>query len=281
MKNGTGDMNGYELSRSWFDFSFENPDICTTNHHALFYWVCEKWNRVGQKEKFSLPSDEAMEALSIKSKSTFYKILHDLVEWKWLIVVSESKNQHTAKVVSLNKKMIKHTNGTRTALDQAINRHSLGTVPIIEQGNNGIKEQENKVPQQVAFDDFWNLYDKKIDRSPCEKKWKKLKYQDQCRVMNHLPAYVKSTPEKKFRKNPETYLNDKAWDNEILQEGKQTTVKSKTAQSLRNAPNAQIYYMECLIEKIRPVRWENGDELTDAEIEQMHIIHKVGKYQYA
>lgn len=275
-------MNGYELSRSWFDFSFENPDICTTNHHALFYWVCEKWNRVGQKEKFSLPSDEAMEALSIKSKSTFYKTLNDLVEWKWLLIVSESKNQHTAKVVTLNKKMIRHTNGTRTALDAAITRQSLGTVPIIEQGNNGTKEQENKVTQQVAFSEFWDLYAKKIDRPKIEKKWAAMKYEDQLKVMAHLPEYVRSTPEKKYRKNPESYLNSMAWENEILYEGnKSQPQKTKTAQSLRNVPNAQIYYMDCLIEKIRPVRWEDGKELSDEEIEQMHIIHKVGNHQYA
>lgn len=45
--------------------------------------------------------------------------------------------------------------------------------------------------------------------------------------------------------------------------------------------NQQCYYMECLSKKVRPVRWENGDELSDSEIEEQHKIHKVGQYQYA
>lgn len=71
-----------------------------------------------------------------------------------------------------------------------------------------------------TFNDFWKLYDKKIDWEDCEKKWLKLNQSEKEKIIDHLPAYVESTPEKQYRKNPETYLNDRAWENEIIQKAK-------------------------------------------------------------
>lgn len=66
------------------------------------------------------------------------------------------------------------------------------------------------------FDDFWNLYDKKEDRDKCERKWNLLSESDRKEIMEKLPPYIEATPDKKFRKNPFTYLNNKAWNNEIV-----------------------------------------------------------------
>ena len=53
-------------------------------------------------------------------------------------------------------------------------------------------------------------------------KWIKLKDIDRENIMIHLKDYVYSTPEKKFRLNPETYLNQKGWNNEIINSNKET-----------------------------------------------------------
>ena len=37
------------------------------------------------------------------------------------------------------------------------------------------------------------------------------------KIFETLPEYVNSTPDKKFRKNPETYLNNCSWNDEIIQ----------------------------------------------------------------
>ena len=34
--------------------------------------------------------------------------------------------------------------------------------------------------------------------------------------MEHLPHYIKSTPDKQFRKHPSTYLNNQGWFDEII-----------------------------------------------------------------
>lgn len=87
-----------------------------------------------------------------------------------------------------------------------------------------------------SFDDFWDMYDKKEDRPKCEKKWKNIKQGTREKIMQHLELYVRSTPDKKYRKNPITYLNNQSWDNEIIipQNGKQ----SITAQGTLNRLNS-------------------------------------------
>ena len=66
------------------------------------------------------------------------------------------------------------------------------------------------------FEVFWDLYGKKVGRVKAEQKWHKLKPEEQEQVLEHVPAYVSSTPEVKFRKDPSTYLNGRCWEDEII-----------------------------------------------------------------
>ena len=49
------------------------------------------------------------------------------------------------------------------------------------------------------------------------KKWRISEKADREAVLRTFRDYVESTPDKKFRKNPETYLNQRAWEFEIIQ----------------------------------------------------------------
>lgn len=81
------------------------------------------------------------------------------------------------------------------------------------------KEKEMIESEKIAypsFEDFWNLYDKKVDREACERKWLKIPQRDREIMMNHIPGYKREQPDKQYRKNPETYLNNRSWQNEII-----------------------------------------------------------------
>lgn len=67
----------------------------------------------------------------------------------------------------------------------------------------------------TSFNDFWNLYDNKKSRDKCERKWFTLSAKDQAACMESLPQYIKSTPERQYRKHPATYLNNKCWNDKI------------------------------------------------------------------
>ena len=67
----------------------------------------------------------------------------------------------------------------------------------------------------IAFEFFWNTYDKKEGRHKCELKFKKLTIADRNALFHALPLYIQSTPDKQYRKNPLTWLNGKHWNDEI------------------------------------------------------------------
>jgi hypothetical protein len=74
--------------------------------------------------------------------------------------------------------------------------------------NNGFNEN---------FNNFWDLYDKKVgSKEKIFKKFLKLTNEEIELLLIHVPKYVQSTPEKKYRKNPETYINNKSWNDEII-----------------------------------------------------------------
>lgn len=72
-------------------------------------------------------------------------------------------------------------------------------------------------PKSVfGFDEFWDAYDKKTGRKNCEKLYAKIPEQDRAKIKAHVPQYVAATPDKKYRKDPQTYLNGKCWEDEII-----------------------------------------------------------------
>ena len=83
-----------------------------------------------------------------------------------------------------------------------------------ENENENVIEDIKKI--NVPFEKFWNLYDKKIDRKKCELKWIRLTDKERIECIEKLPAYIFATPDKKFWRDPETYFNNKSWENEII-----------------------------------------------------------------
>lgn len=105
-----------------------------------------------------------------------------------------------------------------------------------KEGNKENKEKEsNKVINNVIglpFDLFWNGYQKKVDRKKSESLWQKLNEETQNVILDYLPGYVQSTPNVKYRKNPDTFLRNKSWENEIIIDNGQKT--NTISQELRD-----------------------------------------------
>ncbi|CAB4147789.1 Phage conserved hypothetical protein, C-terminal [uncultured Caudovirales phage] len=112
-------MNGYELSRNWFDWAFENPEKINPNHSALYFFAIEHCNRLGWREKFGFPTEMAKDAIGIKSYNTYIKTLNDLVEWDFIKMIQRSKNQYSANIIALSN----FDKALDKALDKAIVKH--------------------------------------------------------------------------------------------------------------------------------------------------------------
>ncbi len=112
-------MNSYELSRNWFDWSFENPEKISPNHSALYFFIIEHCNRLGWKEKFGLPTTMAKESIGIRSYNTYINTLNDLVDFGFIKLIEKSKNQYSSNIIAL----LNFDKATIKALDKALIKH--------------------------------------------------------------------------------------------------------------------------------------------------------------
>ena len=96
------DMTGYELSRRWFDFCFDNPEKIKPNHTALYFFCVEWCNRMGWKEKIGLPTSVAKEAIGIHSYNTYINTLNDLIDFGFIKLIQKSKNQYSSNIIALS-----------------------------------------------------------------------------------------------------------------------------------------------------------------------------------
>lgn len=79
-----------------------------------------------------------------------------------------------------------------------------------------IFEQYGLVP---TFDNWWDLYDYKLDRRRCERLWHKMSARDKQLAMEHTQRYADSTyTDGRFpsRRHPGTYLHNHNWHDEAL-----------------------------------------------------------------
>lgn len=116
-------MTGYDLSRNWFDWCFENPEKISPNHTAMYFFIIEHCNRLGWKEKFGLPTTMVKDAIGIKSYNTYKNTLNDLVEFGFIKMIEVSKNQYSSNIIALSNFNKTLDNARNKALDKATLKH--------------------------------------------------------------------------------------------------------------------------------------------------------------
>jgi len=123
-------------------------------------------------------------------------------------ITIESTNRFSLiTVIEYDKYQTKEKN---RPTERPANRPTTDQLPTT---NNNYNNDNNIYIQ--SFLTFWELYDKKVGRPKCEKKWSKLSLEDQTKILDYIPRYKEATPDKKYRKNPETFLNNRSWEDEL------------------------------------------------------------------
>ena len=92
--------------------------------------------------------------------------------------------------------------------------------PIVNVGTAGHIDHGVLVIEPTAdalFDRVWELYGRKGNKKTSRLRFNKLAKESKKAVWDHMPAYVLSTPDKQYRKNLETYINQECWNDEIIQ----------------------------------------------------------------
>ena len=217
-KNWTWFSEPFSRGQAWVDL------ILLANHKDGFYlkrsirievkrgqvgWCLDslaerwKWSR-GKVERFIILLEKDNQVVRQKNNITTI-----------ISIVKYDSYQDSSKASNkANDKANDNANGHQT-IKQVIKQ----TITQTDTNNNDNKynndNNDNKI--NISFDDFWNLYDKKVgDKQKLEFKWNGLSDDERQKAMLHIPKYKISQPDKKFRKDPSTYLNNKSFNDEII-----------------------------------------------------------------
>jgi hypothetical protein len=149
-ENNQEKINGYTLSRQWFDFIHETKEMVTPIHTALYFWIIELNNQLQWKTVFGLPTDYSMQAIGTKTYKSYKKALDDLIKWGFINLISKSYNQHTCNQIALvlKSKALTKADDLLSPLSPKRSQSTIqstiqSTAPIVKQKET-IKTIENK-----------------------------------------------------------------------------------------------------------------------------------------
>jgi hypothetical protein len=151
-----------------------------------------------------LESTKFVTKQSTKLPTKFATIL--TVEYLTSCKDSKSKNNQVS-----NQASNQANNHPRAYKNDNINIMSYKTEKETTSHEVAKKEDEN-----LSFEVFWKLYDKKVGKIKAQKLYDALSVEDRKAAIEYIPLYKQSRPDKQYRKNPETFLRNRAWEDEII-----------------------------------------------------------------
>lgn len=132
----------------------------------------------------------------------------------------------------------------------------------VQSKSNAIREKEKREDKKYisvfTFDDFWNLYPKKVAKTKCKPKFNKLSESDKDKILETLKDFIAYKPfENYIHPNPETYLNQKRWEDELP-----TTIKNNDGLKVGDIDPKSGRPILFFTEDGRPVIKPNSDKPT-------------------
>ncbi len=114
----------------------------------------------------------------------------------------------------------------RLSIPLVLNDHTpmvkISHTPLVKNDHTSGKnlphnKEDNKKEDNISnerFEEFWNLYNKKVGKDKAKAKWSKLKAKEIDDIFKALPLYIASR-EVKYRKDPERYIGHRVWEDEM------------------------------------------------------------------
>lgn len=127
-------------------------------------------------------------------------------------------------------------------------------IAILESKGYNVTAPPKEVKDEYTFERAWNLYEKKVGcKAKLKKKWNSMSQKDRKAAIEYIPLYVIATEDKKYRKNFQTFLNQRGWEDELIgatpppaavneqpSEISQLIAKTKAEQNVTNADKDNV-----------------------------------------
>ena len=100
-----------------------------------------------------------------------------------------------------------------------MNEEIKKAIQLLEANGYEVKKKKIEIVLEdpYTFEVAWNLYQKKVGpKDKLKAKWNKLSLRDRKSAIEYIPLYIQSQPDKQFRKNFQTFLNQRGWEDELI-----------------------------------------------------------------
>ena len=128
-------------------------------------------------------------------------------------------------------------------------------IQLLEENGYKVTPPPKQVKDEYTFERAWNLYEKKVGcKAKLEKKWNSMSLKDRKAAIEYIPLYVISQPDKQYRKNFQTFLNQRGWEDELIgatpppasvneqhSDISQLIAKTKAEQNVTNADKDNVF----------------------------------------
>lgn len=128
-------------------------------------------------------------------------------------------------------------------------------ISILESKGYKVTAPPKEVKDEYTFERAWDLYGKKVgDKDRLKRKWNSMSKKNRKAAIEYIPLYVISKPDKQFRKNFQTFLNQRGWEDELIgatpppaavnenpSEISQLIAKTRAEQNVTNADKDNVF----------------------------------------
>jgi len=255
------DMEGFIiLHRKFLEWEwYRNPATKDVFLHCLFKanWKQKRWEgKIIERGQFITGRFilSAETGLSVQQVRTALEKLQSTGE-----ITVKTTNEYSIITVCKydSYQDEKSDSNQRTANEQpTVNQPSTNEQPPLTNTNNNNKENkiqavsppetgkkdilddllpdEGSSSASNSFDTFYKQYGKGKGKEKAFILWGKLTRAERQLVMDYLPAYILSTPDITYRKNPDNFLRNRTWEEEITTGT--TVLDTKAISEMRKNP---------------------------------------------
>ena len=159
--------------------------------------------------------------VTLQDSEVAFQLRIDVTEWektKGVLAEKNLINKHNQPTAWDKRQFASDSSAERVAKHRANKKEQCNvtvTPPEKEKETEKETEKENKTNAEAldGFDEFWAIYEKKGNKMQSQKAWKKLKpsIELQLEIYAQARLYVQATPDKQFRKDASTWLNNHCW----------------------------------------------------------------------
>ena len=237
-------INGFEQIKAFYSWVFNNAkERVTPQHISLYLFLINQNNRSNWIEWFKVPFDLGMAGACIGNKKTYYSCLNDLVSWN-LIEYEKGTNEYKAPLIKIAVLKSTSHDTAPVPLPEPLLQPLPTTLPIplpthiyklitdnlklitdnekkFEIFIQSLKTTKEEIIKETcfSFNEFWDIYPKKVDKKAAEQKYNKLSEEKRQKIKDTIDDFIVYKPFPTYNlPNPSTYINKERWNDVITPE---------------------------------------------------------------